>query len=149
MKQDRKISLKPVGLILVLALAAYSLLCVYVSGVSIQSLWKLSFRISEVRRPFQYRSNFNQPFSTARFDNRPMFIKKWSKVLGIQAYYQSKFDTLGYKVAYTVALGCFLLSSLLHSYVFLKTLLQPSYAAGSRGSNVRHKIIRIKIITHM
>ena len=75
-------------------------------------------------------------------DFRSNFIIKWCKVIGIPNYSRLNLEEFGesseaLKYSFYLAIGCFILTSLFHSYVALRTLLQPSYAVGSYGSDVK------------
>ena len=152
---DRKISLKPIGLLLVLALAVYSLLCVYVSGATIIAVMKTGYRIRETQqslgpyiRGYQI---FRRVYLTSG-DNRHNFVAKYDHIFGIPNYVAGQYDFSGLynsnligsgdnfqalNVIYIAALCCFLLGSLFHCYVALRTLFQPSYTAGMRGIEVQ------------
>ena len=152
---DRKISLKPIGLLLVLALAVYSLLCVYVSGATIIGFLKKGYRIIETHQSLGRNIRGYQIFRNIYLtsgENRHEFVVKYDQIFGIpkfvDGYYGNNglynlnlkgfgdnFQTL--KVTYIAALGCFLLGSLFHCYVALRTLFQPSYTAGMRGIKVQ------------
>ena len=153
---DRKISLKPIGLLLVLALAVYSLLCFYVSGATIIGVMKTGYRIRETRQslgPYIRGHQIFRHFYLTSGENRHKFVIKYDQIFGIPKFVDGYYDynsglyssnLIGsgehfqaLKVTYIAALGCFLLGSLFHFYVALRTLFQPSYTAGMRGIEVQ------------
>ena len=89
-----------------------------------------------------------------RFDeNRSNFVVNWSHILGIPKYVHG--DVLNFvhlksaRIFYSVALICFLLGSLLHLYVAVWTLYQPSYAAGRKGKRYKLPILKSTVLlTH-
>lgn len=131
-EQERKAVPNLYGTILVLGVIAYSLLCIYVGNATLGGLNNLP-----VMR--EISDNNTEVF---RFDeNRSNFVVNWSHILGIPKYVHG--DALNFvhlksaRIFYSVALICFLLGSLLHLYVAVWTLYQPSYAAGRKGKKVQ------------
>lgn len=107
--------LNKTGLAIAIALALYSLLCVYIIGASLHGI--LTF-------------DFNSP------DNRSKFVVDWSDVVGVPPYEDL---TKPFKVVYMAALCLPLVGSLMHLYVALRTIFQPSSVAGDKGKQVKHK----------
>lgn len=134
----RKINFNIFGIVLILALAAYSLFCLYVGTVTLTCFSKLQAPpIVRARNNFSRTSTIT---NTIR-DIRPEFIIKWSKVIGVPSYKDLKIDSSQdletAKIIGYIAFGCFILASLLQSYVALRALFQPSFTVGSNGANVK------------
>lgn len=136
-EQERKAILNPYGLVLVLGVAAYSLLCIYVGNATLGGLNNLAVT----------RKILDNTTEVVRFyENRSNFVVNWSHILGIPKHVGN--ITLNFvqlnraRIFYGVALICFLWGSLLHLYVAFWTLFQPSYAAGRNGKKVQTSLFK-------
>lgn len=137
---ERKINLNIFGLLLFLALAAYSLFCLYIGTDTLTRFAKVSCppRRDNWRPNFYFSQSFD-------YDLRLEDSIKWSIVIGIPSFKRLDFQITGEdldlvkNIGY-IAFGCFVLASLLQSYVALRTILQPSYTVGTNGSEVTKMI---------
>ena len=112
--------LNKTGLAIAIALALYSLLCIYIIGASLHGI-----------------STFD--FNSA--DNRSKIVVDWSDVVGVPTY---EYLTKPFKFVYMAALCLPLVGSLMHLYVALRTIFQPSSVAEDKGKQVKHKIIEYR-----
>ena len=135
-EQERKTVPNLYGMILVLGVIAYSLLCIYVGNATLGGLDNL---------PVMREIIDNTEVFTVS-ENRSNFVVNWSHILGIPKYVNGDaLNFVGLKSArffYSVALICFLWGSLLHLYVAAWTLYQPSYAAGRKGKKVQTSLLK-------
>ena len=158
---DRRIRINFFGLVLILALAAYSLLCLFVSTYTL-SCYSMLEITANVASSWLGGKNYNKrTIYQLTNDSRPFKITLWSKVIGIANYMMlNASNTCGegliieiFKYGFYISICCFILASLLQSYVALRALLQPSYAAGRNGSDVKkqsnHNILNILTFSHI
>lgn len=114
--------LSKTGLTIAIVLALYSLLCVYIIGASFHGISTFDFE--------------EQHSSYFRDDNRSKFVIDWSKVVGVPSYVDLN---PSFKFVYMAALCLPLVGSLMHLYVALRTIFQPSSVAGDKGKQVKTK----------
>lgn len=113
MKSSRKIVINPIGIVVFLGFAAYSLMCLSASAFKMCTEFNASY------------PNILPKWILTKII--VTFSSKWNEILGIADLSKENIFVLH---------SFYLLASLIHSYLGIRALLQPSFAVGSNGYKV-------------
>lgn len=145
---ERKMNLNIFGFVLIVTLAAYSLFCLYVGTFTLIEFVKVEDQTVFSGSRFVFSHSVLHVI-----DKRSFFFKKWGNLIGIPSYCdfttkimkQNAFQLA--KVLVCIAYSSFVLASLIHSYIALRTLFQPSYAVGTHGTMVKIIFVKFLVLT--